>query len=90
MNVYKIPESLYAKYHGTGYGLIATLNGEVVDLKYFEDVADEFYIEPDNEVDADRINEIVSDSRIGVTVRYFQSLGNIHVGIFSAYEFCEL
>lgn len=90
MNTFKIPETLYNKYHGTGYGLVAVLNGQVVDLKYFEDVADEFYIEADDEVAEDRLKEIISDARLGETVRYLQSLGNLHIGIFSCYEFVEL
>lgn len=90
MNIYIIPESLYQKYHGSGYGLVATLNGEVVDLKYFKDIADGFYIEVDDEVVEDRIKEIIQDNRLGETVRYFQSIGEVHVGIFSCYEFCEL
>jgi hypothetical protein len=90
MNVFKIPESLEIKYHGSGYGLIATLNGEVVDLKYFEDISDDFYIDADEAVVADRIKTIIEDKRLSETVRYFQSLGEVHVGIFSCYEFCEL
>ncbi len=90
MHTFKIPESLYNKYHGTGYGLVSVLNNNVVDLKYFEDISDDFYIEPDDEVVADRLKEIIEDTRIGETVRYFQSLGEVHVGIFSCYEFVEL
>ena len=90
MNVFKIPEVLYTKCHGSGYGLVATLNGEIVDLKYFEDIADDFYIESDDEIVEDRIKEIISDGRLGETIRYFQSLGDVHVGIFSCFEFCEI
>ena len=90
MNIFKIPESLYNKYHGTGYGLVAVLNGQVVDLKYFEDIADEFYIDADEEIVTERMKTIIEDDRLCETIRYFQSLGEVHVGIFSCYEFCEL
>jgi len=43
--VYKVPTSLYEKYHGTGYGLVAVLSGEIVDLKYFEDISDYEFVE---------------------------------------------
>lgn len=90
MNVFKIPETLYSKYYGTGYGLVAILNGEVVDLKYFEDITDEFYINSDDGDVSDKLKGIIQDQRMGEVVRYFQSLGKVHVGIFSCYEFCEL
>lgn len=90
MNTYKIPESLYSKYHGSGYGLVATLNGLIVDLKYFEDVSDDFYIESGDSDVSDQLKKIVADPRLSETVRYFQSLGDVHVGIFSCYEFVEM
>ena len=90
MNVFKIPESLRAKYHGAGYGLIASLNGQVVDLKYFEDIDDEFYVDAEDGRVESQLKNIIVDPRVGETVRYFQSLGEVHVGIFSCYEFCEL
>ena len=86
----KIPETLYPKYHGTGYGLVAVVNNQIVDLKYFEDIADEFYIDADVDAPQDRLKEIIEDNRLGETVRYFQSLGDVHVGIFSCYEFVEM
>ena len=88
--ILKVPPSLYEKYHGTGYGLVAVLNGEIVDLKYFEDISDEFYIDADAEIVLNRLKEIITDQRVGEWVRYFQSLGEIHTGIFSCYEFVEL
>lgn len=90
MNIFKIPESLYKEYHGTGYGLVARLNGQLVDLKYFEDIADVFYIDADEEIVTERIKTIIEDDRLRETIRYFQSIGEVHVGIFSCYEFCEL
>ena len=86
----KIPETLYHKYHGTGYGLVAVVNNQIVDLKYFEDIADDFYIDADVDTPADRLKEIIQDNRLSETVRYFQALGDIYVGMFSCYEFVEL
>lgn len=90
MLVYKIPESLYSKYHGTGYGLIATLNNEVVDLKYFEDIGDDLYIDTDDDNVDNQLKNIINDTRLSETVRYFQSIGQVHLGMFSCYEFCEM
>lgn len=90
MNVFTIPESLYSKYHGSGYGLVATVNGQIVDLKYFEDIDDDLYIDSDAEVVTDTLKTIITDPKLSETVRYMQSLGNLHVGIFSCYEFVEL
>ena len=87
MAVFKIPESLYNKYHGTGYGLVATVNGEIIDLKYFDDIDPDFYIDSDPEP---HIKKIIMDDRLAETMRYFQALGQVSVGIFSCYEFCEL
>jgi len=87
MAVFKIPESLYDKYHGTGYGLVATVNGEIVDLKYFEDIDPAFYVDSDPRRE---IKKIIMDDRLSETVRYLQALGQVSAGIFSCYEFCEM
>ena len=87
MAVFKIPAFLYDKYRGTGYGLVATVNGEIIDLKYFDDIDPEFYIDSDAQY---HIKKIIMDNRLAETMRYFQALGQVSVGIFSCYEFCEL
>lgn len=85
MNVFQVPESLYDKYHGAGHALAATANGLLVDIVYIRDVLEDF----DGEDEAD-LEAAVNDERIGPTVRYLQSLGNVHVGMCSCYEFVEL
>lgn len=84
MNVYKIPESLASNYHGSGCGLVATVNGQVVDLVYVEDVLSDFSGEIADLPDA------INDQRMAATVRRLQALGQVHVGMLSAWEFCEL
>lgn len=89
MNTFNIPESLYKKYHGAGFGLAASNNGLLVDIKYFEDIDESLYLESDASPDTEAIQAIIADGRVASTVRYFQSLGDVHVGIFSCYEFVE-
>ncbi len=39
--VFEIPDKLMPKYKGPGFGLIATREGKMIDLLYFEDVSDD-------------------------------------------------
>jgi hypothetical protein len=92
VNALAIPEALYEKYSGAGYGMVSVLNGVIVDLVYFETIDDSFFIDPEFCSDAQmkKLGEIIDDPKVGESVRYLQSLGEVFVGIFSCYEFCEL
>jgi hypothetical protein len=85
MNVYKVPETLYDKYHGCGHALVATSNGALMDIVYLRDVIEEYDDEDDS-----ALRNALDDRRIGPTVRYLQSLGEVHIGMCSCYEFIEL
>ncbi len=85
MTVFKIPESLYPKYHGAGHALAASASGQLVDLVYIEDVIPEYDSEGAHDLHA-----AITDDRLGQTVRYLQSLGEVHVGMCSCYEFVEM
>lgn len=85
MTVYPIPEALHPKYHGAGHALAASANGALIDLIYIEDILPDY----DGEADDD-LRDALDDDRIGPTVRYLQSLGDVHAGMCSCYEFIEL
>lgn len=85
MNVFKIPDSLAEKYHGCGHALAASVGGELVGLVYLADALPDF--------DADEPGALLAalDSpALAPTVRQLQALGAVHVGMCSAWEFCEL
>lgn len=84
MNVFKVPESLASKYHGSGYGLAATVRGQLVDIVYLADVL------PDFSGERADLHDALDDQRLAPTVRRLQALGDVHVGMLSAWEFCEL
>lgn len=88
MNVFKVPESLADKYHGAGHALAATVNGQLVDLVYLRDALPDLGLEDDT---TGPINaSMLSDARLGPTVRHLQALGQVHVGMLSCWEFVEL
>lgn len=82
MNSFKVPQTLAEKYRGSGLALAATANGELVDIVYLSDIVGDF--------DPDELAVVVEDERLGPSVRYLQSLGNVHVGMLSSWEFVEL
>jgi hypothetical protein len=84
MLVLNIPDSLAEKYSGSGYALAASKNGNLVDLVYLHDVL------PDFDADGGIDREILNSPQLGPTLRYLQSLGLVHVGMCSSWEFCEL
>lgn len=81
-NVFKVPDSLAEKYHGSGLALAASANGGLVDIVYLSDIVGDF--------DPDELAMVVEDERLGPNVRYLQSLGSVHVGMLSNWEFVEL
>ena len=83
MNVYKIPEALASKYHGSGHALVAVTGGQVVDLVYLDDAL------PDLNPDVPLINAL-DDQRLAPTVRRMQALGRVSFGMLSCWEFVEL
>ncbi len=85
MNTYPIPDTLAHKYHGSGHALAASAGGQLVDLVYLADVLPDF--------DADAPGAVlasINNPAIAPTVRRLQALGQVHVGVCSVWEFCEL
>lgn len=92
MKTYHIPEATASQYHGAGYALASTTGGQLVALRYLADIApelDEPLTEGGQTARAAVQNWIKSDAA-GPTVRELQALGQVHVGMCSAWEFCEL
>lgn len=83
-NVFKIPESLEAKYHGCGIALASVTGGQIINLAYLRDVLEEF------DDDQASLPAVLNDARLGPTVRLLQSTGEVFVGMCSCWEFVEL
>lgn len=92
MSTYPIPESLADQYHGAGYALAASVGGQLVALRYIADVApelDDALAEGGTSARAAVLGWIGSDAA-GPAVRELQALGEVSVGMCSAWEFVEL
>jgi len=91
MTTYRIPEPLYGKYQGAGYAVAAILNKEVVGLTYLHDVFDDFEDDIQNKADEQSyLKRFISDDRLGPTIRYLQSLGDVLFGTCADHAFAEL
>lgn len=86
MQVFKIPDTLAEKYRGAGHALAASVNDQLVDLVYLRDALTDFDLE-DPEL---LLINLIEDPRLGPTVRYLSSLGQVHVGMCSCWEFIRL
>lgn len=84
MNVFKVPDALASKYHGAGLALAASLNGALIDFAYVDDLL------PDFGGDVADARAAINDPRLGPAVRSLQTLGEVHVGMLSGWEFVEL
>jgi hypothetical protein len=84
MNTYKIPATLVAKYKGAGTALAASADGVLVDICYLRDLF------PNEDDSVENLQTLIDDQQLAPTVRYLSSLGDVHVGMCSAWEFVEL
>lgn len=84
-NVFKIPDGLSAKYKGSGIAIAATSDaGELLDLVYLSDLL------PDFSGRLEDAEGAIDNPKIAPAIRYLQSLGSVHVGMCSCWEFVEL
>lgn len=92
MKTYPIPETLASQYHGAGYALAATAGGQLVALRYLTDVAPELDepIAEGGQPARAAVQRWIKSDAAGPTVRELQAFGDVHVGMCSAWEFCEL
>lgn len=86
MKVFKIPDALENKYHGAGHALAAVANGSIVDFAYVADILPEY----GGDDGLAGLKKAVTDERLGPTVRYLQTLGELYVGMCSCWEFVVL
>ena len=92
MTVYPIPDILAGQYRGAGYALAAIAGGRIVALRYVADVApalDETLCEG-GAIARQVVQRWISSDAAGPTVRELQALGQVRVGMCSAWEFVEL
>lgn len=90
MSVFKFPQTgpLADKYRGAGYALAATVGGQLVDVVYLADVVPAF-----GEIDEPTQTDVFAAMDfpgLAPTVRKLQALGEVHVGMCSAWEFVAL
>ena len=92
MNVYKIPDTLASQYHGAGYALAAITGTQVVALRYLRDVAPVLAdkIDVGGAHDEFFVRQWLGTAEAGPVVRELQALGEVSVGMCSAWEFAEL
>jgi hypothetical protein len=80
--VFKVPDALESRYKGAGYALAAIMNGQLIDIRYFDDILPDF--------DPDMIHEFVTDDRLAPVSRELSVLGEVSVGMCGGWEFIEL
>lgn len=94
-NCYSIPESLYPQYHGAGYAMIAIKNDELIAIKYLRDIDPDFDFD-DDDLEGngltvhEHLKSLTQDQRIGNMGKLLNTLGNVHIGMMSCYQFIEL
>lgn len=92
MNVYPIPDAVAGQYRGAGYALAASAGGQIVTLKYIEDIAPSLDADlaEGGMVARSAVQRWVVSDAAGPAVRELQALGEVHVGMCSSWEFVEL
>jgi|GEM_PF-1278626 len=92
MKTYPIPEATASQYHGDGYALAATAGGQLVALRYLVDVAPELdeALSEGGQTARAAVQRWIKSDAAGAAVRELQALGEVRVGMCSAWEFCEL
>lgn len=91
MKTYSIPDTLASVYHGSGWALAAIASGQVVALRYVDDVAD---VALADQLDGDHaaffVRQWMQTQEAAPVVRELQALGRVSVGMCSSGEFMEL
>lgn len=92
MKTYPIPEAVAGQYHGAGYALAATAGGQLVALRYLADVAPDLDepLADGGQMARAAVQRWIASDAAGPTVRELQALGDVHAGMCSSWEFCEL
>ncbi|MDR0275947.1 MAG: hypothetical protein LBI48_11540 [Burkholderiaceae bacterium] len=92
--VFKIPDTLGSAYHGCGWALAASAGGQLVALRYINDIAPGQLIDALEEDKGEHaeffVRQWLQTEESGKAVRELQALGDVHVGMCSCWEFVEL
>lgn len=90
MNV--LPEALASHYHGAGYALAAVTGTQVVALRYIEDLAPELgdVLAEGGHAARQAVTRWIASDAAAPVVREMQAMGNVSIGMCSAWEFVEL
>lgn len=84
MNTYKVPDALEDAYKGAVLALIATKGGTMIAIRYLADVA------PNADQEVESLQSVIESGVLAPAVRELQSLGDVHIGMLSGWEFTEL
>jgi hypothetical protein len=93
LKTYPIPDSLAEQYHGAGYALAASVNGQLVAIAYVQDHATGEMVERIEEGGAHGqffFRQWLTLPEAGKLVRELQVKGEVHAGMLSSWEFLEL
>ena len=92
MKTYPIPDAIASQYRGAGYALAASAGGQLVALRYLADVAPDLDepLAEGGQTDRAAVQSWIKSDAAATAVRELQALGQVHVGMCSAWEFCEL
>ena len=85
---YQIPDSLASQYHGAGWALAALSDGQVVALRYVDDLAPEL-ADDDGQLDPKDVAGWMLTDAARPTIRELQALGSVAVGMCSGWTFTE-
>lgn len=88
---FKIPDALADAYRGAGWALAALAGGQPVALRYVADVAPDLdeALAAGGETARHAVQRWMLSPAAGPVVRELQALGEISVGMCSAWEFVE-
>jgi hypothetical protein len=91
VNIYPITWDLADAYHGTGWALVAILNGQIVAIRYIDELSD---VPLPDQLDGDHAaffaRQWLQTRRAAPIVRELQALGQVSVGMCSNWAFTEL
>ncbi|RTZ41108.1 hypothetical protein EKL30_15595 [Candidimonas sp. SYP-B2681] len=89
MNTYPIPESLAGSYRGDGWALAATLNGQVVAIRYISEIAPGIAEQLEGPHASLFVKQWLGTLEAMSVVRELQALGKVSLGMCRNWEFLE-
>lgn len=91
MRTLKVTDQLAPKYRGAGFALAAITGGQLIDIRYVRDVAPAVIADQLDGSHAEFfVRQWINSAEAAPVVRELQALGEVSVGMLSAWEFTEL